>query len=120
MIKENWIDEIMTQDLAEDLLKREFESPDTDDPAEHIRCYRLDAINDYAKFYDLTDVVERVRIAQENDEDIYPILAMIGFTFDGKRLHKIDDKIISVPFDDKKTDRSSKPVLTEGKDEEPS
>jgi inhibitor of KinA sporulation pathway (predicted exonuclease) len=88
----------MNSSLIDSCLKREFESSDQKDSEEDIRCFRLDAISDYGKFYHLLDVVKRVETAQNTDEDIFQILAMIGYSFDGKKLHKIDDSINKIPL----------------------
>jgi hypothetical protein len=88
---EDWMKEFNNVD---DGLQIEFE--DTlnfdDDTPEQRRFFRLDAIIDYAKAHNFPEAAKRAKAAQSTDEDILPILAMIGFTFDGKKLKPLEQK----------------------------
>ncbi|MDR2194677.1 MAG: hypothetical protein LBP19_09510 [Treponema sp.] len=67
----------------EDIVNFEDETP------KERREDRLDAIIYYAEAHDMPEVVKHARSAKSTDEDILSILAIIGFTFDGKNIQPI-------------------------------
>jgi hypothetical protein len=109
---ENWIDEVLDKEIVLTRLHLNFEEPDLEESKETQRFLKLRAIEDFAKVFNLTYAKSLAKAAQDTNEDILPILAMIGYSFDGKQLHEIDDKISSVPV------TFSKEVLVEKKKDE--
>ena len=88
-----------------------FEDPDKNEDLygiteEQLRRCRLDAIYDYSIKYGLKDVADLVEVYKKSGESPCDLLEKIGFTFDGKKLHEIEqaDKIDRVP---NSTNRSS-------------
>jgi hypothetical protein len=113
------IDELMTEELAYGCLRDAFEVSDASLTEEQYRRLQLVMISYYAKFYGLFDVAKRASVAKGTVEEVNDMLTSIGFSFDGKRLHKIDDKITSIPSlktVKKPSIKSSKTVLSEDKD----
>jgi hypothetical protein len=88
---EDWMKEFLDVDEG---LRIEFEDVVnfTDDTPEDKRYFKLDAIADYADKYGLTEAAAQARNAMTTDEDVLGVLASIGFTFDGKKLSKIDNQ----------------------------